>query len=95
MGQILGMCHGAFSSFVRGLVWVRSCPRNGSCESCSNVQSLAVGSDKRDRVLVCRVSRRKLGYDNRYGNRPVPIYQTSDSCFHLAKLAIPSTIGGR
>lgn len=74
---------------------MRSCPRNGSCESCANVASMAVGRDQRDRVFTCRISGRKLGYDLRYGNRPVPLYQTSDSCFRLAKFAIPSTVGGR
>ena len=74
---------------------MRSCPRNGSCESCSNVSSMAVGRDQRDRVFRCGLSGRQLGYDGRYGNRPVPLYQTSDSCFRLAKFAIPSTVGGR
>lgn len=74
---------------------MRSCPRNGECESCANALSMAVGRDQRDRVSVCRWAWVKLGYDERYGNRPVAMHSWNDKCFKLAKLAIPSTIGGR
>lgn len=74
---------------------MRSCPRNGECERCSNVMSMAVGNSQRDRVFTCRLGGVKLGYDGRYGNRPVPLYQVIGSCFGVRGLSVPSTVGGR
>lgn len=66
-----------------------NCPHGGVCANCKYVRSMAVGSLRQDRVFACKKYRAiphlMLGYDGRYGNRPVPVTPVGDSCFETDK----------
>ena len=65
---------------------MRSCPRDGPCLTCRNLVSSAVGGNQQDRVLRCGLGFNvTVGYDGKYGNRPVAVFPVATDCYKTAK----------